>query len=448
MAVSLAHWESRKAANERSYDQSQQVGGEACLAPYASRETGELMEIRTLRPDEIDRFVELGHYAFNGRPPENRSLDFERRLDPQRHVLVLTDGSDIISQVAIYPFDLWFAGSRLPAGGLANVATVPEMARRGYASTLLSAAIKWMREELGLCVSTLYPTVYPLYNQLGWELAEEAQRLVSVPAAFRPSSLLPSDSGGRVVRRTAEPGDVDQLEPVYRRFAEPRSGYLDRPRWYWEEMVLRHSFGSQPRYLALWYDSAGELGGYALYAAEQLPERRLRIYEVVSLHPEGYHALLSFFAAHHLYQEIELTAGRDVAWEAMVADPHQLRIDRRLRGHFLLRIVDLPQVITRRVVLSPGGISNLVLAVTDSSAPWNAGVWKIGQQDGRWTCKTSSNREPDATLDIRTFAALFAGALSVRQAIDLGRLTATASSHATLEALFATNYPPHSNDHF
>ncbi|HUX86664.1 MAG TPA: GNAT family N-acetyltransferase [Chloroflexota bacterium] len=406
------------------------------------------MEIRPLRTDEIDRFVELGHYAFNGRPPEHRTLDFERRIDPQRHVLVIADGPEIISQVAIYPFNLWFDGVRFPAGGLANVATVPERARRGYASQLLRAAIEWMREELQFCVSTLYPTVYPLYNQLGWELAEAAQRLVGAPPAFRPSTLLPADPGGRVVRRISTLDDVALLEPLYRRFAEPRSGYLDRPRWYWEDMVLRHSNAAQPRYVALWYDGSGQLGGYALYAAEQAPERRLRIYEVVSLHPTGYHALLSFFAAHHLYQEVELTAGRDVAWEAMVADPHQLRVDRRLRGHFLLRIVDVTRVISRRAVKSPGGISDLRLAISDPSAPWNEGVWEIGQRDGHWTCEPSGRGEADATLDIRTFAALFAGAISVRQAIDLGRLLATSTARSTLDALFSTSYPPHSNDHF
>jgi predicted acetyltransferase len=406
------------------------------------------MEIRPLRPTEIPRFVELSYYAFNGRSPDNRSTDFERRLDLEHQVLVLADGSEIISQVAIYTFDYWFNGVPFPAGGLANVATVPERARQGHANQLLRATIAWMREQLGVSISTLYPTIYPLYHQLGWEVAEEAYRLVGAPNAFRPSQLLPADPGGRVVRRVAEITDVERLEPIYRAFAEPRSGYLVRPRWYWEDMVLRHSLATQPRHLALWYGSNGQLGGYALYSTEQLPERRIQIYDLLALRPEGYHALLTFFAAHHLYKELELTGGRDVAWLAMIADPHQLTITQRVRGHFLLRIVDFPQAISRRPARLLNPCAEITLAVSDSVAPWNDGVWKISQNSGCWTCEPVSKSEPDAEVDIGAASALFAGALSVRQAIDLGRLSAKVTALPTLEALFATTYPPHSNDHF
>lgn len=410
------------------------------------------LEIRPLRSDEIDRFTSLSYYAFSGRAPDERASDFGRRALPERNVLVAVEDGEIVSQVMIYEFGIWIDGVRFPTGGLAGVSTVPERARRGYASRLLKAALAWMRDELGLSVATLYASVFPLYNGLGWALAEDGLRYSGPPVAFRPSVHLPADPGGKVVRRLARPEDVDLLEPVYRAFAQPRAGYLDRPRWYWEDNVLRLQ-GPQPRWLGLWYGSDQQLAGYVAYtlggpASNPRSDSDLHAYELVSLRPEGYHGLLTFLSAHHLWNKIDLPAGRDVPWASLVQNPHQLEAQAPLRDHFLLRLVDVQQAIRQRRVLSADAVGDLSLRIRDEVAPWNGGTWLIGQRNGGWICEAATDREPDAEVDVATLAALFAGFLKVREAVDVGLMRARESVRPTLEALFATAYPPRSCDSF
>jgi predicted acetyltransferase len=307
-----------------------------------------------------------------------------------------------------------------------------------------------MRNEMGLCLSTLYPTIYPLYQELGWTLAEDAHRYIGAPTAFCPSSLLPVDPGGRLVQRAVSSDDVELLEPVYRQFARPRSGYLDRPRWYWEDHVLRHQRASQPRWVTLWYGADNALSAYVLYTLNYDPdERQLRVYELVSIRPEGYQALLTFLSSHHLWDKVVIEDGHDVPWKLLVANPHSLDVKTPItNNHFLLRIVDLQQAIARTVPPSELQAPDIALRVCDRVAPWNDGIWTISQRNGQWSCDQCSSREPDAAVDISVVAPLVAGSLSVQHAMDTGLLQASTDAKRTLSSLFAQEYRPHSKDHF
>ncbi len=263
---------------------------------------GQELEIRPLRPDEIERFVRLSYYSFAGRSLENRRADFAGRVTPERNVLVAFEDGEIVSQVMIYQFHVWIDGVRYPTGGLANVVTVPEKSRRGYARQMLRAALRWMRDELGQCLSTLYPTVYPLYRGLGWTLADDSWQIIGPPIAFRPNTSLPDGSGGHLVRRMAKASDIGILAPVYEAFARERPGYVDRPRWWWEARVLR-LVQDDPSWIALWYGSDGVLDGYVVYSFAGPSTSELHVYEVVARRPEAYYAILTFLSSHNLTRE-------------------------------------------------------------------------------------------------------------------------------------------------
>ncbi|MGH2460792.1 MAG: GNAT family N-acetyltransferase [Chloroflexota bacterium] len=407
------------------------------------------LEIRPLRPDEFHRFAEISTYAFSGKVPDERADALKRRIVPERDVLVAVEADEIVSQVLMYEFGVWIDGARFPTAGLADVATVPERARHGYARHLLRAALPWMRDTLGVALATLYPTVYPLYSGLGWTLAEDGLRYRGPAEAFRPSPRLPVEPGGRVLRRPATRDDVDLLEPIYRAFAAPRSGYLDRPRWYWEDSVLRAQ-GTTPRWLGLWYGADGELSGYVLYDPSTTPGSSSdpHLYELIASRAAGYRDLLTFVSAHNLWNGVTFDAGRDVPWTTLVANPHLLEAQVPLRGHFMLRLIDVQRAICLKRPTAVDRRDDLTLNVRDDDALWNDGTWLIGQRGDRWTCEAAPDREPAATVDIRTLAALFTGFLPVRQALEAGLLWARDDARSTLESLFATQYPPRCADHF
>jgi predicted acetyltransferase len=408
------------------------------------------VEIRPLRPDEVEQFASQGTYSFAGRSLQPGDADFLNRIQLERHILVAVEDGQIVSQALIYPFAIWIDGARYETGGLANVSTVPEKSRRGYAARLVRATLAWMKDELGFTLSTLFPTMYPLYAGLGWAHAEDAAHFQGPPAAFRPSPLLPSDSNGRVVRRLATLADRELLEPLYRDFAAPRSGYLDRPSWLWEDRILRSNEARPAPWLGLWIGSDGKVGGYVLYYLRTEPTRSLRIRELIAIQPEAYHGLLSFVATHHLWESVQFDAGRDVPWVTLVANPHLLETTVRYNHQFMLRIVDLPA--TLALVPAPADAPPVNLRVVDEAAPWNDGVWRIAATAGpagrAWICERTAGSAAAATADIATLSALHAGMLPLRQAIDTGLLRAEPSTLPTLTALFRRSYPPHGKDYF
>lgn len=400
--------------------------------------------VRPLRPEEIPQFVGLSYYAFNGRAPTERERDFGRRIQPGRNCLVATEGASIVSQVMIYELSTWIDGALYPTGGLANVATVPELTRRGHASSLLRATIAWMRDELGECLSMLYPTMFPLYRKLGWALADDSLTLAGEPSAFRPADFLPSEPGGGIDRHQATAADVELLEPLYRAFVRERSGYLERPRWLWEDMVLRID-SDDPRWVALWRDDDGSPGGYVVYALQRSPEIQLHAWEVVATTPAAYAALLTFLSAHHLWNRVTINAGRDVPWRSLVANPQLLEVNVRDRGNFMLRVIDLPAALALRRASSAA--EPVVLEVRDEAAPWNDGTWRLDPRGDAWGAERV-DLAPSVSTDIANFSALFDGFLTVPEAIASGALRADASARPALESLFVTRFPPTCRDHF
>ncbi len=405
------------------------------------------LEIRALRPSEIEAFVQTSYYAFHGRSLEQRRQDFAGRVTPERNILVAFEDGDIVGQVMIYEFWIWIAGVRYPTGGLANVVTPPEKARRGHARQMLRATLGWMRDELGQSLSTLYPTVYPLYRGLGWAHADDTRQITGPPTAFRPDAALPEDPAAKIVRRPARAGDVDLLAPVYTAFARERTGYPDRPRWWWEARVLGLA-RDVPSWLGLWHANDGSLAGYVVYSFAGPDDSQLRIYELTALRPEAYEGLLRFVAAHNLVTEVTMSAGRDVPWRSLVANPHQLKIEARDDLNYMLRIVDIPRAIALKTAEVPGVSHAVTLRVVDEHAPWNDGVWRVATSDGHWSARPAPGARPDASADISTISALFGGFVNVADAADTGLLRADARSLPVLDALFHVKYPPTSRDHF
>jgi predicted acetyltransferase len=408
------------------------------------------IEIRPLRPTEIDAFIALSGYAFAGQVPDDPGSHWDRDLDPERHVLVLTEDDEIRSQVLIHPFHAWIEGVRYSMGGLANVATAPEHARRGLAARVVTASLAWMREELGCTGSLLYPTMLPLYAGLGWAHVHDAVHLEGPPGAFAPSPLLPRDPRGRIVRRYADLTDVPLLDALYREYAVPRSCHLERAPSDWAKRAIRIDRSGRRPFLAVWSGGDGTPAGYLTYRLRTEPTRSLRANELIATRPEALQGLLAFLATHHLWEKVELDGGRDIPWVSLVANPHLLQASVPFSHQFMFRIVDLSA--TFGALPAPAALPAVTIQVTDSAAPWNNGTWEIGPMntaDGSfWSCRPSQATVASASTDIATLSALHAGYLTVRHALDSGRLRAARDALLTLDALLRRSYPPHAEDHF
>jgi predicted acetyltransferase len=116
----------------------------------------------------------------------------------------------------------------------------------------------------------------------------------------------------------------------------------------------------------------------------------------------------------------------------------------------MFRIVDLSATIS--ALPAPSALPAVALQVRDGAAPWNDGIWDISPTQAAdgvfWSCQPSQAPVANASTDIATLSALHAGYITVRQALEAGRLRATSEALPTLEALLRRSYPPHAEDYF
>jgi predicted acetyltransferase len=174
----------------------------------------------------------------------------------------------------------------------------------------------------------------------------------------------------------------------------------------------------------------------------------LSVYEIVALRPEAYRGILTFLSAHNLADDVVLSAGRDVPWRLMVANPHALEVAIQDKANLMVRVVDFPRAVSLRTA-SPGTeLPAVFLRVIDEAAPWNHGTWRIRAEAGHWEAQPAAGAEPEAAADITTIGSMITGFTTVTEAAEAGLLQIEDRAHPSLEALFRTKYRPTSRDHF
>ena len=116
------------------------------------------------------------------------------------NVLVYT-GDILAANIEIVEHTVTVGGQPLRVGGIGGVATLPEYRGRGLASRGMSAAVKFMRDELGLEYGLLITSArrITLYEGMGWQV-------VSAPAYFdQPSGKIQNEGITMSLTMTGKP---------------------------------------------------------------------------------------------------------------------------------------------------------------------------------------------------------------------------------------------------
>ncbi len=403
-------------------------------------------EIRAIREDELDRAHFILGYAFTtDRSPEARM----KHVESMGRSFALYEDGEMAACLRILPLRMFLHGASVPLGGVSGVACLPEHRRKGYVGQLLRHALTVMREE-GQPLSSLHTPHPSLYRRYGWMVASSATL-----CRFNPKEIAPVDHArpeGCARRITEE--DWPAIADLYKRFASPRNGYLDRDEHWWKEAVFRRIYDEKrrPNDVAVWADGEGQLGGYLVYhgASEHRPGTEsidtISIKELVALSPDAYLGLLRYLLAHDLAERI--------TWWTPVDEPFTLAIDepdRVKREHhhgFMLRVVDVGKAMAARkpAETAPEGVFTVQIA--DAAAPWNQGVWRIECSGGRLV-----SARADGTADLSTgaaaFSAMYNGFLRASEAARSGLASVNDPKAAALaDRILATDYPPHASEFF
>jgi predicted acetyltransferase len=319
--------------------------------------------------------------------------------------------------------------------------------RKGHAGAVLKRGLEVMRER-GQVLTGLHTPHPSLYRRFGWEIASERRSY-----SFAPKDVtLATQAKERGRFRILKPDDWQQADRVYRQHSRTRNGAIHRGEVWWREAIFGSSNPQGKGDVALWEDGSGEPQGYVVFYqatgrdAEDRDRHGFWVREITALTPDAYLNLISYILRHDLPRKIVWGAAPDDPFMLAVADATKVRVEAEY--DVMLRIADVEAALRMRAPANPEQRIELTIVVSDTSAPWNDGIWHVETtEDGVNVEKASGNA--DISLTATTLAPVFNGYLTPTAGVLAGLIEAKGEdSLARADAFFATLYPPYCADGF
>lgn len=405
------------------------------------------IEIRPVQTDEEWRQHSfIAAYAFNGdRGDEAR--DRKGEYYQWDWTLAAFDGGEMAAGLVIVPFEQYINGGQISVGGIASVSCLPERRRGGHVSALLRQSLATMRDA-GQVLSLLGTPHFSLYRKYGYEIAGRQISYAFPPKTTRLRLPAPRGSFRRV---TADEWQV--LDALHAAHFSSRNGAFARSEPRWRTQIF-HALGKQHD-AVVWVNAAGEPRGYAVYRTANRPapsmpwgETTLRVEDWVALDADAYAAILQYLLNHDLVHQIVLLTSSDEPFADAFEEPFHIKEPPGAWLGHMLRLVDVPRALEARPVLPQAWGHSVTIALTDESAPWNAGTWHIECAEGRMSAERTATA-PQLEMDVRALAPIYNGHTKPVDALRVGTLRA--NDPAAVKAatqIFATTYVPYCPDDF
>ncbi len=390
---------------------------------------------RPLTDTDLERFLQLGAYAFNADIEYLRSrMDAEARS----HARVLHADDHLVAQLQLLPLTVMSGSGTLRCAGIAGVVTPPEVRRRGYAALLLRHACDELREQ-GMPLCMLYPFKRSFYHRYGWATFLDWRVYRGAPhllARFRHNvgSFVP-----------ISPALIPQLQQIYTGALQGRFGPIVRDTAWWERNVLRH--GKEQCAGFIWCDEQGVGRSYIIYRiiAGQNGERTLACREVVALDPTARAQVFAFMADHDAQcNEIFFRAPADAPVNLLLVEPLKCEVE----PHFMLRLIDVAAALAS-YHYPARSLGQFSIAVSDDWLEYNQGVFALEVAEGRAQCQRLPDDSPaDLSCDIRVLTQIYTRYLRPRTAAAFGMLTVHNRAALTLADQLFSGLAPFNSDFF
>ena len=403
-------------------------------------------EYRFARPDDMAALMYAQQLGFGG---STAAAEVDRQLAATRirhewRLCAFEDGRPV-AQIVIVPVVMRWNGRDITAAGVTDVFTLPTHRRRGLLRELMTRAYAHMRDA-GRCVAILEASMAAIYQRFGWAVA-----YTGLAHDFDPRHLRFVDEiavRGRV-RLVQHEEARAAVEGVYARFVAPKTLPLRRGDFEWSA-ALRLTNTARPPLLVAVYEEGEETLGYAIYGVGQLsgrkpgdPDQQITVLEWVWLTAAAHRGLLSYAAGHDLAGSVRLVSlPLDDPLVYQIEEPRALNT--QASDGALARIVDAEAALTAR---GYEGRGRLVIAVDDTDAPWNSGVWQITVDGDTEVRRVSA--EPQVRMTPRVLALLVSGYQPARILARAGLIQcADPAALAVADALFSTSHVPVCLDHW
>jgi predicted acetyltransferase len=382
------------------------------------------VEVRQLEDEEeaLD-FARILAWAFSVKLEDTPR--WIEHTQPENVRVALTQGK-VAGGLFLIPMGQWFGGRSVAMTGVAAVAVAAEWRGQGVGKALMEQVVTELSSS-GVALSTLYPAALTLYRAVGYESAGSRFEVRLRPEDIRLSAR-------ELPVTPIEPGDLSEVEQVYRRYASFHPGYVDRGRNLWSR--VRQCAEQTARGFAVRYQ--GNIEGY-LYAVEQRPDERGRyamaLTDLVALTPRAGLQLLCLLADHRsLVPELRWHGGPCGELLSLLPEP-RYRVS--LVDHFATRVLDVELALSSRGY--PPLDAELSLEVVDPLLKRNNGRFLLEVASGQGHVRRGG--AGGVRVHIRGLAPLFSGFLSPHALQSAGLLQAQEPALSLAAALFSGPAP-------
>lgn len=355
--------------------------------------------------------------------PEFVRWYFERYYQPE-HTLGLFAEEKILAAAQVIPYRIQLRGTALDCGYVVGVCTAPEARNRGYARTLLQECLHMQREHRQP-VSLLMPFEGQFYYRYGWPFCYFHQQIEIAPKELRCAA-----KKWGTIRQAGLFEAADDLQRIYEVFAENYDGTVLRSAQNWQLLLEDAALEQTVCYLI---ERDGTAEGYCLWTPM---EDKIFIREMAWCREDARAGLLDFLmkaVPENKRLRLELPDD-DILVYQMAASKHAA-----VRYPFLMaRIVDVKQCL-ETICYPAEEKAAFCMAVKDTFAAWNHGVFAIQIADGQASVtalEENRGNEADCTITIEALSQLVMGARSAEQLQRQNLLQTGKETAAVLQRLW------------
>jgi predicted acetyltransferase len=405
------------------------------------------VEIRTIEPDEVARWVDAMRTGFLDAPaPDSTEADFRATHFDLDHTWAAIDAPRIVGTLRSFDTTLAVPGDQVvSAAALTHVTVSASHRRRGLLSSMITADLRACAER-GDAVGTLVAAEWPIYGRFGYGPAAEAVRLEV-------------DARGLVITGDRR-GSVDLVDrdtfrelagEIYARYQATQPGAIGRPGSLWDVTLgyVEIPGRTTPTFLVIGRDDTGRPDGFLSYVIKdhwegQRPRNTLEVHDLVGIDAAASNRLWRYCL------EVDWVATVSAA-DHWVGDPLRWILgDARAIGEhertdlLWVRLLDVAAALAGRRYLTSGRV---VFEVDDDMGLSGGRFALEGGPEGAECAITTD--PADLSLSVSTLSSAYLGGYTLADLARGGRVAERRpGALAIADAMFRSPVPPWCVTHF
>lgn len=365
---------------------------------------GESMIVRKLNGSERYDANLISVFCFHERisDPEARRAEIEKQTVEDWGAF--DEDGTLMARVINHRFEFYIDGTKVKAGGIGAVSTLPEYRESGAIKQIFQKLLKEAYEN-GEVISTLFPFNHAFYRKQGYEVVTFQNNY-----ELNPGLLGDYKFSGKVIRWN--PGEsVEEYLEIYNTFIKAFNFSMPRTAQQMaEHMKVDRLY--QDRKFSYLLKEDGENVAYLTFTdIRNNPAAILHVEECAWINAKGFRAILAFlgrFTADYGMIQLPLPFGIDLL--RILRSPRAYEIHKTSRFDFMVRAINVPKLLE---VMKKPKDCDFVIRVYDESIEENNGVWRVTNDSVE---SYQGTEQPDIAVNQRELACLATGCLSVTEA--------------------------------